>query len=202
MRKFSLLLMVCGVFCWVAPPADASTDATFVFGSLLGDDLVEIVQGDFSVKSTFEDATLYGGRFGWYGFPLGVEGSFVVSNSNLSVGEGNLLSLDSRIRYLEANALLLFLPGGVQPYVTGGGGVHDFALKDFDGAEAAELGWNVGFGVKVNVSRVAVRFDVRDHRTRFDPGEFGLDQEIINLLGLETVQLDNVEVSFGFALRF
>lgn len=181
--------------------AAASTDATFVFGGLLGDDFVEIVQGEFDLRSSFQNAPLLGGRLGWYGFPLGVEGSFVTSKSDLFVGD-SILSLDSRIMYLEANAVLLILPGFIQPYVTGGGGAHYFELTDFEDARVAKLGWNFGFGVKIDVSRVAFRFDVRDHRTTFKPEEFDVDPEIIELLGLEEVSLDSVEVSFGLAVRF
>lgn len=200
MRRLSCLtVLVVGLLA--ADPARASTEATFVFGSLLGDDLLDIVQGDLSLKSSFENAPLFGGRFGWYGFPLGVEGSVVITNSDLSVGD-SILSLESRIIYAEANAMVLILPGVVQPYVTGGGGVHDFKLKGFEGAEVAKFGWNFGFGVKVNVSRVAFRFDVRDHRTSFKADEFDVDPEIIDVLGIDEITLDNVEVSFGFAVRF
>jgi opacity protein-like surface antigen len=200
MRKLSFLA-ISVVFILVAHPATASTDATFVFGSLLGDDFVEIAGGGFDLKSSFQNAPLFGGRIGWYGFPLGVEASFVTSKSDLSIGE-SILTLDSRIMYLEANAMFIILPGRIQPFVTGGGGAHYFRLTDFDDAQVAKFGWNYGFGLKINVSRVAFRFDLRNHRTSFSPDEFDLDPEIIELLGLEKVNLNNVEVSFGVAVRF
>jgi opacity protein-like surface antigen len=185
----------------VASPASAEGEATFVIGGLVGGDFVEILQGDFSLTSTFENGTLYGGRLGYYGFPLGIEGSFIYSRSGLSVNVADI-ALDARVGYGEVNALLLILPGPVQPFVTAGGGVHYFKFTEFDDAQAAKFGWNFGGGLKASISRLALRVDLRNHRTTFTAGDFGIDDEITDALEIRDVSLNNIEVSFGIGIRF
>ena len=67
-----LLTVFCGSLL-IPTPAIAQGEAVFVFGGLLGGDLLDIVEGDISLTTAFDNGTLYGGRVGWYGFPLGVE---------------------------------------------------------------------------------------------------------------------------------
>jgi hypothetical protein len=104
--------------------------------------------------------------------------------------------------YGEINALLIILPGPVQPFVTGGGGLHYFELSDFDDAKVYKFGWSFGGGVKARISRLALRFDIRDHRTPFSAVDFGLDDEIADALDILNVSVDNVEISFGVGIRF
>lgn len=200
MKNVSLpvILLLC---CFAASTAHASTEATFVIGSLLGDDFVELTQEDLSLKSSFGNAPLLGARFGHFGSILGYEGNIVTTRTDLALGD-DLLSLNTRIIYLEGNLVIMIPLGPIQPFVTGGGGAHYFSLTDFDDARAVQFGWNFGAGIKVNISRAAFRFDIRNHRTTFDPDSFGLDPDIIDLLGLETIRLNNVELSFGVAIRF
>jgi opacity protein-like surface antigen len=201
--RFALVVFVItSAFVMTTTPARAESEATFVFGGLLGGSFVEILEGDFSLKSTFENGTLLGGRLGWYGFPLGIEGSFVYSGSGLAVDILDDFSLDAKVMYGELNALLIILPGPVQPFVTGGGGLHYFELTDFDDAKVYKFGWNFGGGVKANISRLALRFDIRDHRTSFSAADFGLDDDIAEALGVSSVSVDNVEISFGVGIRF
>jgi len=183
-------------------PAAAQGEATFVFGGLLGGDLLDIGQGDISRTTAFDNGRLYGGRIGWYGFPLGVEGSVVYSRSGISATVEDFITLDARVLYAEANVLLIILPGPVQPFVTGGGGLHSFKLNQFEGVEINKFAFNFGFGVKAKISRVALRFDVRDHRTPFEASDFGVSDEIAEAIGFGKATLDNVEVSFGIGIRF
>jgi opacity protein-like surface antigen len=186
----------------IAAPASGQGEATFVLGGLIGGDLLEVIEGDLSLTTAFENGAIYGGRLGWYGFPLGVEGSFVYSNSGISATIEDFITLDARVIYAEANVLLIILPGPIQPFVTGGAGLHSFKLNDVEGAEANKFGYNFGFGVKAAISRLALRFDVRDHRTPFDAGDFGVEEDVARALGFEGATLDNVEISFGVGIRF
>jgi hypothetical protein len=201
-RTVLLIIVLLGTQLMTPPPASAEAEATFVMGGLLGGNFVEILEGDFSLKSTFENGTLFGGRLGWYGFPIGVEGSFVYSGSGLTVDIIDDLRVDAKVMYGEVNALLIILPGPIQPFVTGGGGLHTFELSEFERAKVYKLGWNFGGGVKAHISRLALRFDIRNHRTPFSAGDFGLDEEIAEALDLLAVSLNNVEISFGVGIRF
>ena len=64
------------------------------------------------------------------------------------------VSLDTRISYLEANVLLVPLPGPISPYATAGFGMHkydfDLALAGFDAVEVKvdKTGYNFGAGVR------------------------------------------------------
>jgi hypothetical protein len=201
-RSVLLIIAVLAAQLMTARPARAEAEATFVVGGLLGGNFVEIFEGDFSLTSTFENGTLFGGRLGWYGFPLGIEGSFIYSSSGLTVDIIDDLRVDARVMYGELNALLIILPGPVQPFVTGGGGIHYYELSEFEDAMAGKFGWNFGGGVKASISRLALRFDIRNHRTSFSAGDFGLDEEIAEALDLNSVSVDNVEISFGIGIRF
>jgi opacity protein-like surface antigen len=201
-RFVFVVVMMTSLLWMTATPASAESEATFVVGGLLGGSFIEILEGDFSLQSTFENGTLLGGRLGWYGFPLGVEGSFVYSGSGLAVDILDDLSLDARVMYGELNALLIILPGPVQPFVTGGGGLHYFELPNFEDAKVYKFGWNFGGGVKAHISRLALRFDIRDHRTTFSAEEFGLDYAVAEALGVSSVSVNNVEISFGVGIRF
>lgn len=201
-RTALLIVFLLAAELMTAPSASAEAEATFVMGGLLGGSFVEILEGDFSLESTFENGPLFGGRLGWYGFPIGVEGSFVYSGSGLTVDIIDDLRVDAKVMYGELNALLIILPGPVQPFVTGGGGLHYFELSEFDSAKVYQFGWNFGGGIKAHVSRLALRFDIRNHRTPFSAGDFDLDEEIAEALGLQSVALNNLEISFGVGIRF
>lgn len=198
-----VLTLFCGSLLAPSPAmAQGEAEAVFVIGGLLGGDLLDIVEGELSLTTAFDNGTIYGGRVGWYGFPLGVEGSFVYSKSGISATLEDFITLDARVMYAEANALLIILPGPVQPFVTGGAGLHSFKLNQFEGVEINKFAFNFGFGVKAKISRVALRFDIRDHRTPFTAGDFGVSEEIAEAIGFEDVTLDNVEVSLGIGIRF
>lgn len=193
-----------------ATPAMAQGEATFFVGGLLGGDINALDQGD--VVSSFQDGVIYGARAGWFGYPFAVEGSFGYSPNGLgSVVDDELLEVDTRVMYLDANAILIILPYAVSPFVTGGAGLQSF---DFHGdvqpigvnlnlATVNKFGFNYGAGVKANIKRVTIRADIRDHPTKFRETDFGIAGEIVKLLGIrfeETVH--NVEISFGVGVRF
>ena len=193
------------------PPAAAEGEATFFIGGLLGGDLNALQQGD--VISSFQDGAIYGGRVGWFGYPFAVEGSFGYSPSGLSaVVEDDLLEIDTRVMYLDANALVIILPWAVSPFVTGGAGLQSFdfggdvdslGLTDVRLATVNKLGFNFGGGLKGNIGRVTLRADVRDHVTKFQESDFGLAGAIAQLLGIQFEEtVHNVEVSFGVGIRF
>ncbi len=188
----------------VAAPS-RNTEVSFFLGGLVGGDLPAVITGDFSLAGTFQNGRTYGARVGYYTFPFGIEGSFTHSNSGLAatvdLSEINI-ELAARVVYMEANAILFLIPGPVQPFVTGGGGLHSYKLTDLGGLDINKWGWNFGGGLKINISRVALRADVRDHMTTVDGDALGIDQEIADLLGLNAQRLHNVELTFGVGFRF
>jgi len=182
-----------------------NTEASFFVGGLVGGDLATLVDDGFSLSSTIENGRTYGGRLGYYTFPLGVEGSFTYSNSGLGITAGfdqATVKIGARVMYLEANALLILLPGPVQPFVTGGGGFHSYEFLDLAGVKLQKFGWNFGGGVKVNIKRVSLRVDVRDHLTQFTAADLNIDQEFADLLNIGTQSLHNAELTFGIGFRF
>ena len=195
---------------WAATPAMAEGEATFFFGGLLGGNIDALSQGD--VVSSFQDGAIYGGRAGWFGYPFAVEGSFGYSPSGLSATvDDRFLEVDTRVMYLDANALVIILPFAVSPFVTGGAGLQSFDFhgevrpigNDVNLATVNKFGFNFGAGVKGNIGRVTLRADVRDHLTKFEETDFGLAGAIAELLGIQFQEtVHNVEMSFGVGVRF
>jgi len=187
------------------PSRDHNGEASFFVGGLVGGDLASLVTDGFSLSSTLENGRMYGGRVGYYTFPLGVEGSFSYSNSGLGFTtsfDNATISLGARVMYLEGNVLLILIPGPVQPFITGGGGLQSYELVDLAGIKLQKWGWNFGGGVKFNIKRVSLRVDVRDHLTRVSAADFNIDQELADLLDIGEQSLHNAEISFGIGFRF
>ena len=182
-----------------------NTEVSFFLGGLVGGDLTTIISGDFSLVGTFQNGRTYGARVGYYTFPLGVEGSFTHSDSGLAATidlDEISVKLAARVVYMEANAILFLLPGPVQPFVTGGGGLHSYKLSDLGGLDISKWGWNFGGGLKINISRVSLRADVRDHMTSVDGLALGIDQQLADLLGFSAQRLHNVELTVGAGFSF
>ncbi|MGD8330625.1 MAG: outer membrane beta-barrel protein [Acidobacteriota bacterium] len=187
------------------PSRDHNAEASFFIGGLVGGDLASLVTDGFSLSSTLENGRTYGGRVGYYTFPLGVEGSFTYSNRGLGFTtsfERADISLGARVMYLEGNVLLILIPGPVQPFLTGGGGLQSYELVDFAGIQLQKWGWNFGGGIKFNIKRVSLRVDVRDHLTKVSAADFNIDQELADLLDIGEQSLHNAEISFGIGFRF
>lgn len=184
----------------------AKGEVTFVVGALGGGDIKVLVEDGFSLPTAFKKSPAFGLRVGSYGFPLAFEGSLLYGPSSLTgtVIEG-VAEINTSVLYAEANLLVIVLPGPVSPFVTGGVGLHylKFDLAQLVSLDTSRFGYNFGGGLKVNVSRVALRLDVRDHVSTFGLEDIGLGA-IAGLLGLEATdaRVHNVEVSFGLALRF
>ena len=197
-----------------APPAQAGQgEISFTIGALVGGDFEALISADdVSLTTNFKNAPLYGARLGWFGYPLGIEGSLVYSPSGLSGDlQQGLLSIDTRVIYLEANVVLVILPGPVSPYVTGGLGLHSFDFKAnvaqidqiFSLGEVNKLGYNFGGGLKFNLSRISIRAEVRDHITNLKVDDFLFDPAIGELLGIQADQsLHNIEISGSVGIRF
>lgn len=180
-------------------------EVSFFVGGLVGGDLGTLLTDGFSLSSTLENGRTYGGRMGYYTFPLGVEGSFAYSNSGVGLTssfDDVTISLGARVMYAEVNALLLLIPGPVQPFITGGGGLHSYKFIDLPGVEVNKWGWNFGGGLKINIKRMSLRADVRDHLTSITAADLNIDQQLADLLGLTSQKLHNVEISFGIGFRF
>ena len=188
------------------PSRDLRYDVVFFVGGLAGGDLANILDGNFSLSRTLDNGRTYGGRAGWYRWPIGAEGSFAYSDTGLAaeadLSSGATIKLPARVMYLEANGVLLLIPGPVQPFLTGGGGLHSYRIADLQGLELRKWGWNFGVGVKANIKRVVVRFDLRDHLTRFTAADLGVDEEVTEILGIADQDVHNVEISFGVGVRF
>ena len=161
--------------------------------------------GNFDLEAAIKNSPMFGMRVGSYSFPFGFEGSLTYSPSALVGGVDDFIDINTNILFVEANALLIILPGPVAPFATAGIGVHylDFQLADLASTSQTKLGWNVGGGLKFNVSRVALRVDVRDHVTTLGLGDFGLGF-IGGIIGIgdANARVHNVELTFGVGIRF
>ena len=199
------LVLLLAIFLLTTADASAEGEVTGVIGGLLGGSFK--VATDLSTETSFDNAVLYGFRGGWVGGHIGVEGSYVRSSTGLR-GEAfeGLLNVETPTSYIEGNVLLLFLKGNVSPFVTGGVGLHRirFEFNNILGSPNIDkLGYNFGGGVKANINRVTIRFDIRDHLTPLKADDFGLLGGIAQIFGLDLDQnLHNLEVSFGVGVRF
>ena len=215
LRSVAVAVIVALVFVvFSAPPAQAfQGEISFVIGALVGGDFEALISADdISLTANFKNAPLYGARLGWFGYPLGIEGSLVYSPSGLSGSlQDSFLTIDTRVIYLEANVVLVILPGPVSPYVTGGLGLHSFDFKAkvaqideiFSLGDVNKLGYNFGGGLKFNLSRISIRAEVRDHITSFKLDDFLFDPAIGELLGIYADQtLHNLELSGSVGIRF
>ena len=206
MRK---LILVCAVVLFSgvgARDARAEGALSFVIGAGFGGNFSVLSEPDLDLATAFKNSPLYGVRIGSYGFPLGFEGTLLYSPSALVGGAfDDQIEAKANILYTEANMLVIFLPGPVSPFITGGLGLHyfGFSVADFLTSNNAKFGWNWGGGLKINVERVALRFDVRDHVTTFGLGDFGLGiiGDLIGITGTDT-RVHNVELSFSIGIRF
>jgi hypothetical protein len=205
LSKRLYILIVLGMTWSFRSTAFAQGEVSGVVGGLVGGNLD--VGNDLTVDTGFNNAVLYGFRGGWYGERLGVEGGFVSSPSGLR-GEalGGLVDVDTRVDFFEGNALLFFLRGNVSPFVTGGAGLHRlrFSIVDLlNTPTIKKFGYNFGGGVKANINRISIRFDVRDHVTPLKADDFGSLGLIADILGLDLDQtLHNLELSLGVGIRF
>ncbi|MGD8329156.1 MAG: outer membrane beta-barrel protein [Acidobacteriota bacterium] len=180
-----------------APARAQNTEATFAIGALLGGDIdlgLDIID---DARASFDNAALYGGRLGWYGFPLGVEASVLYSPNGVTTVPAYLAPSSSSILYAEANVLLIIIPGPVAPFITGGVGLHrvNFEYADLGNLDETAFGWNWGGGLKVKIGPIALRGDLRDHITRFQ------SEDVLALLGT-TTNLHNWEASVGIGVAF
>jgi len=197
----SFLLAIAGV-------ANADSEVSFVFGATISGDL-SVLSDNFDVvdvQTAVKNSPLFGLRLGTYGFPFGIEGSFIYSPSGLTGGAfEDLVEANASILYTEANVLVIILPGPISPFVTGGVGLHylSFNIADLVSFDRSKFGYNFGGGLKFNASRVSLRVDVRDHVTTFGFDDLGLGivGDLIGLSNAET-RLHNVELSFGLGIRF
>lgn len=202
LMSFLLFVIPAGAF--------AGTELTGVIGGLIGGDLNSIIDsGGVSISRSLSNAPLYGVRIG-YNIPfIQLEGSFVGSPHGLSLDVQDLpVSIDAKVYYLEANVLVSLLPGFISPFVTAGLGLHYFdfnlAVADFGAADLSfsKLGYNFGGGVKIHLSQLVLRGEIRDHVTPISPEDFGAG-DIADELGINADQkLHNVEISFGVGIRF
>lgn len=206
MRKCLVVSIVVLALGTSAGTVFAEGALTVFGGANIGGDLTLLTDGSsFDLQSSIENSPMFGMRVGSYGFPIGFEGSLTYSPSAIIGGINEQLDISTNILYVEANALVIILPGPIAPFVTGGVGLHylSFELGDLASASQAKLGWNVGGGLKVNISRVALRVDIRDHVTTMGLGDLGLGfiGDLIGL-GATDARVHNVELSFGVGIRF
>jgi opacity protein-like surface antigen len=196
-----------------APLAQAQGEFAVTIGALVGGDFEALITADdVSLTRNFKNAPLYGARLGWFGYPLAVEASLAYSPSGLSGSlQESFLTIDTRVLYLEANVLLIILPGPVSPYLIGGLGLHSFDFRanveqieeTFKLGDVNKLGYNFGGGLKFNLSRISIRAEIRDHFTKFKVEDFLFDPVIGELLGIEVDQtLHNLEISGSVGFRF
>ena len=192
-----------------APSASvAQVEVTGVIGGMLGGDLNNIRLGTSSIESAYENGPLYGARIGWIGKFGGAEGSFVGSPSGVKISlPTRPVGVDGRVYYLEANALLVPIPGPVSPFFRAGLGMHSYQLDldigsvNVSGDPIRKLGYNFGGGIKINIGHFTIRGEVVDHLTTIGPDDFDFG-EILEALGFDDdEQLHNVEISTGIGFR-
>jgi len=207
MRKFALVICVCGMVLAVPSVSLAKGEITGVIGGLIGGDLNNVLSGNVSIGGAFENGPLYGVRIGWIIPLFGLEASYVYSPSGVSLSIPNAsVGVNSKVHYFEGNALWIIIPGPVAPFVTAGAGLHWYDL-DVTGANASpqagelkKLGFNFGGGIKINIKAITIRGEVRDHLTKIGPGDFNLSSAGADILDHDT--LHNVEISGGVGFRF
>jgi len=206
MRKLCLIPIVF-LFAGIATQDAHAESALTVFGGAnIGGDFSLLTDGgNFDLGTSIKNSPIFGARVGTYGFPIGFEGSLTYSPSAIIGGINDQVDIETNILYVEANALVIILPGPIAPFVTGGIGVHylNFNLADLATTSQTKFGWNLGGGLKMNVSRVALRVDIRDHITTLGLNDFGLGI-IGDFIGLASsdARVHNVELSFGVGIRF
>ena len=199
-RRAAVIMMVCGSLLAVPTESFAEGEVTGVIGGMLGGDLNNILQGNLSVGGAWENGPLYGVRFGWVARFFGVEGSFVTSPSGIGIDVGGA-EVDAKVYYLEASAMVIPIPGPISPFFAAGVGMHSYSFDEGAGEDRQKMGFVWGGGLKVNIKALTLRFDVRDHMTKLEPGDFGLAPPgIIDFV--DDATLHNVELSAGIGIRF
>ena len=206
MRKLCLLLVVFFVAVIASKDARADSALTVFGGANIGGDFSLLTDGgNLDLETSIKNSPIFGMRVGSYGFPIGFEGSLTYSPSAIIGGINDQLDIKTNILYVEANAIVIILPGPIAPFVTGGIGIHylNFDLADLTTTSQTKFGWNLGGGLKINVARVALRVDIRDHITTLGLNDFGLGiiGDIIGLASTDA-RVHNVELSFGVGIRF
>ena len=206
MRKLCLLLVVFFVAGIASKDARADSALTVFGGANIGGDFSLLTDGgNLDLETSIKNSPIFGMRVGSYGFPIGFEGSLTYSPSAIIGGINDQLDIKTNILYVEANAIVIILPGPIAPFVTGGIGIHylNFDLADLTTTSQTKFGWNLGGGLKINVARVALRVDIRDHITTLGLNDFGLGiiGDIIGLASTDA-RVHNVELSFGVGIRF
>jgi len=206
MRKLCLLLIVFFVAGIAIRDVHAESALTIFGGANIGGDLSLLTDGgNLDLGTSIKNSPIFGARVGTYGFPIGFEGSLTYSPSAIIGGINDQIDIKTNILYVEANVLVIILPGPIAPFVTGGIGVHylNFNLADLVTTSSTKFGWNLGGGLKMNVSRVALRIDIRDHVTTLGLNDFGLGfiGDIIGLASTDA-RVHNLELSFGVGIRF
>lgn len=206
LARISLFILVMCFAISLPSTVFAEAEITGVVGGLVGGDLDNVFQGIVSIKGTFDNGALYGVRIGFVGGLFGVEGSFVYSPTGVSLSTPVLpVNLNAKVYYWEGNFLFIPIPGPISPFLTAGAGLH---MYNFDlnvgnvgsiGADFDKFGYNFGAGLKINISRVVIRGEVRDHLTKFERGDFGLSDIGIDI---EDQWLHNIEISAGIGFRF
>ena len=207
MRKLCLLWIVFFVAGSATDDAHAESALTVFGGANIGGDLNLLTDGgNFDLGTSIKNSPIFGMRVGSYKFPIGYEGSLTYSPSAIIGGIDDQLDIKTNILYVEANALVIILPGPIAPFVTGGIGVHylNFDLADLTTTRQTQFGWNLGGGLKINVERVAFRIDIRDHITTLGVNDFGLGiiGDILGGLASTDARVHNVELAFGVGIRF
>jgi len=209
LRATTFIAMVGGLMLLPAR-ASAQPEVSGVIGGMLGGDLDNLLEGTSSLKSTFDNGALYGFRAGWMGGFIGLEGSFIVSPTGVSISANNTRAeLDAKVYYGEGNVLFFLLPGPVKPFLSVGAGWHSY---DFDvsltgvtngsDAKVEKVGWNFGGGLKINIKGLTLRGDVRDHLTKLGPDDFDA-ADIAHQIGIDgEATLHNVEISGSIGIRF
>ncbi len=197
-RRAAVILILCGSVLAVPSRSYAEGELTGVIGGMLGGDLNNIIQGNVSVSGAWDNGPLYGVRIGWIKPFFGLEGSFVGSPSGIGLDVGDL-EVKGKVYYFEGSAMFIPIPGPISPFIAAGIGLHQYSFDD-QGDNLQKMGFVWGGGLKVNIKALTFRFDIRDHMTKLEEGDFDLVPPTVDLRDEAT--LHNVELSAGVGFRF
>lgn len=154
-------------------------------------------------ESSFEDAVdgldierspIVGARLGWTGGAWGIEAAYGRAGFDAEGAFGDIVERRETTIHLFYAALTWGLPlGPVEPFVSGGLGAARYDPDRTDGT--TDFVANFGAGARLDLGRVALRVDAKDHVDLCQEPDFAAGDDVGACFDDET--LHNIEISGG-----